>query len=1621
MKLEGFDSAVSAWFLGRHQAPTEPQRLGWPVIRSRRNLLIAAPTGSGKTLAAFLAAIDDLVRQAESPLGLPTATQVLYISPLKALGNDIQRNLQEPLVGIRAEAESQGRFLPEIRAQVRSGDTPPAERAAMLKKPPHILVTTPESFFLLLTSPKGREMLRPVRTVIVDEIHAMVGNKRGSHLALSLERLEALADTPPVRVGLSATQKPIAEVARFLVGVRHGEAEGEEAPIPRPCEIIDTGHVRRRDLAIEVPDSPLEAVMSGEVWTEVYNRLADLVQAHQTTLVFVNTRRLAERVSRHLSERMGESLVAAHHGSLSKEHRLDAEQRLKAGSLKVLVATASLELGIDVGAVDLVCQIGSTRSIAAFLQRVGRSGHTLHGLPKGRLFPLTRDELVECAALLDAVGREELDRLIMPDKPLEVAAQQIVAAVAREEWETTALYNLLRSAYPYQGLTRQEFDEVMEILSRGFTTRRGRTGAYVHHDAVNGRVRARKGASMAVLMNGGAIPETAAFDVVMEPTDTFIGTVDEDFAIESLPGDIFQLGNTSWRILRVETGKVRVEDAQGQPPNIPFWIGETPGRSDELSHAVSRLRETMAEMLRHVHTTTETKAATGTTEETEVPAAAPEAPIYAFVNEHHPAVRWLVENVGVPLAGALQLAEYLASAQAALGVMPTQQTLVAERFFDEGGGMQLVLHSPFGSRMNRAWGLALRKRFCRQFNFELQAAATEDAIVLSLGPTHSFPLDEVYRYLHSNTARKVLVQALLDAPMFNVRWRHNANRALAVLRRMNGKKVAPQLQRMRSDDLLALVFPDQQACLENIVGDKEVPEHPLVHQTLRDCLEEVMDIDALEGLLKRMEGGEITLVARDLREPSPLALEILNARPYAFLDDAPLEERRTRAVAGRRWLDPDTADDLGALDILAIQRVRDEARPLARDSDEAHEALMQMGLVAMEDEFINHTGPGWGEWMQALAAQGRAAVIEIPGRGDTLNTENTAKAESTAKAENTTKAWIAAEWWPTLRVLFPQAVPQPMPRLPDNLESKVWEPAHAARELVRARLEVSGPITVAELSRVLFLPPERVEAALLALEGEGYAFRGVFTPGVQDSTSEGSTTESSATEDSTSESSSSSGVAEWCERGLMARIHRYTLDKLRREIEPVSTADFMRFLFNWQRVAPGQKIKGVEGLAAVLEQLEGFEAPAAAWEREVLAARTEDYDPEWLNTLCVMGRVAWSRLTVPATMGGIAAKQQNRRAPGESKANTPSIPLSLSTVKAGKAMKATKTMRSGPVSTTPIALLNRRHLPLWNHLKQRGSGNGSGNGNGSRIRANRKKADTPLVREELPAFGVSAQARQVKECLVKQGASFFADLTEATGLLPIQVETALGELVALGCVTADSFDGLRILLKPASKRIGSRGRRGSAAHAALGISPMEKAGRWSLLKNAEATPAEATPAEALSSGIDNGSKLQRETQALETFAWVVLRRYGVVFSRLLIREPCAPPWRELLRVFRRLEARGEIRGGRFVSGVSGEQYALPEGVGSLREVRRQDKTGALISLTAADPLNLLGIMTSGPRLPAITVNRILYKDGVPVAVLEGGSPRFLTAVPASEQWVLENALLGGNITPFHGGGKQTGQ
>ena len=1422
---------VAEWFLTKFGSATEPQIDGWPAILRGDTTLISAPTGSGKTLAAFLVAIDQLLRLALDG-ALAPATQIVYVSPLKALSNDVQKNLEQPLREIQQLALTRGYLCPDIRTAVRTGDTLPSERARMLRNPPHILVTTPESLYLLLTASKSREHLRQIRTVIVDEIHAIADDKRGSHLALTLERLDALVcgenrlapgafltgrSTPPQRIGLSATQNPIELIGSFLSGA-HAER--------KPTTIVQVGRRRTLDLAIEIPHLPdgsafeLTSVTSHQMWESVYDRLAELAQEHRSTLVFVNTRRLVEKLAFELSARLGSEEVAAHHGSLSRELRLDAEQRLKNGQVRILIATASLELGIDIGDVDLVCQIASTRAVAVAMQRVGRAGHWRGAIPKGRFFATTRDDLLEQAALVRKMRAGELDVLEVPPQPIDVLMQQITAMVSAEPWDEDTLFDIVRRAHPYRELTRERFDEVIELLAHGIESSRGRYGAYILRDGIHRQLHPRRGARRIAIANGGAIPDTALYSVILQPENVQIATLDEHFAVDSGPGDVILLGNTSWRVQRVDpAGRVLVEDAHGAPPSVPFWFGEAPQRTDILSDGVSELREEISKRTQH---------------------CAPNSP--------HPEMpkcaAWLTGECGICPDSAHQLVAYIVTGRAVLGAVPSKATIIAERFFDEGGGMQLILHAPFGGRINKAWGLSLRKRFCRGFNFELQAAATDNGINIALAEQHSFPLSDVFHFLTENTAKELLEQAAIASPIFKTRWRWAANRSLQLLRMSKGKRVAPQIQRTRSEDLLASVFPQAAACFETIEGDIQIPAHPLVDEVMQDVLQEAMDLLGLQQVLRGIASGSIRCLAIDTPVPSQFAHELLNANPYAFLDDAGLEERRARAVNMRGSIPDSVLEGAGRLDPAAIAQVRREIFPDIRDEHELHDLLHSVVLLpaAFVEHAIPHTASArhWPSFFERLHQTGRAQFLH----------------------NNGLPCWAATE-----RANHVAALPDPQAA------------AHpeALTKLVQGWVQITGPTTARVLAGMLSLAPAPIHQAFLAMEMQGLLMRGAF--------------EHPATEEH--------HEIEWCERRILQRIHRLTLSNARKQIEAVSPDVYLRWLLQWQHIAPQSQLSGEEGLLEVLQQLEGFEAPAVEWERSILPGRVANYSPEWLDQLCLSGAVGWGR-TSPH--------------PAWSAPNGPARPR-----------------RVVPTNAAPITFYLRESADWLPHALAQQS-----------------------IDERVLAEALSPEALRIRMLLQQRGACFAADLQRLSSLTRQQTAHALWELATAGLAAADGFDQLRALMDP---------RRKTTAHTETRRPTRTTAGRWSLFIEPESF-----------SQPDPVARARKTDAALESFARMLLRRYGVLFRDLLVRESNAPRWRDLLGILRRLEARGEVRGGRFVSGFSGEQFALPQAVDSLRASRNRECPEP-IAVSAADPLNLAGIITPGERVPAVPGRQVRYANG----------------------------------------------
>jgi ATP-dependent helicase Lhr and Lhr-like helicase len=1606
MSFFSFHPLIERWFFSRFDGPTEPQEEGWPHIASGNHSLIAAPTGSGKTLTAFLAVIDRLLKQSIDGK-LEDGMRVIYISPLRALSNDMHRNLSEPLAELNELAAAEFPDVPiaKIRVGLRTGDTTSSQRAALVRKPPHILVTTPESLFLLLTAERGREALKTVDTIIVDEIHALVRDKRGSHLALSLERLEALCERNIQRIGLSATQKPIERMAAFLVGNRKPQlqqAADLEAQSPAPCEIVDIGHARELDLRIETPPSELSAVCSNEQWGEINERIIQLINSHRSTLIFVNTRRLAERVTHQLSELLGEDHVGSHHGSLSTEKRLRTEQLLKSGGLKAVVATASLELGLDVGFIDLVIQIGSPRSIATLLQRVGRSGHSLGKTPKGRLFALTRDELMECMSLVRAIKAGRLDVIPIPECPIDVLAQQIVGEVANKEWDTDELFETFRRAWPYRNLERDAFNQTLEFLSEGLTDRAGRDRVYIHHDRVQRKLRGRPGARIAATSNAGAIPEVASFRVVAEPDNTVVGSLDEDFALESQAGQIFLLGNTSWRMHGIRGLDVVVSDAGGAPPNIPFWHGEAPGRTIELSEEVSNLREELEQRVRELPQTesaswwsnSENDAGSDQSIENTV---VKQTECTAAVG---PSADQLVKELQAETCcdefAAKQVVLYIAAQIAAIGVVPTQKRVVFERFFDESGGMQMVVHAPFGARVTQGWGLAMRKRFCRSFDFELQATADDDGFILSLGPQHSFPLESMFPMLNKDNIQVLLEQAILAIPMFQIRWRWNANRSLLVLRRNMGQKIPPNLQRFRADDLLTSVFPLLLGCQENVVGDIDLPDHVLVRQTMDDCLHEALDLDNLLKTMGDIGDGKIEFIARDTREPSPFAYELLNANPYAFLDGGELQERRTRAVATRRSLSVESVSDLGRLDPQAIQTVVVGAKPLVRNPDELHDVLLTRYVLRVEE------AAEYSEWMEQLTETFRATLLTIEAQ----------------------QFWVATERLPAVQVMFPDHSIDPVVDVPDGVRTD-WDNVTARVATVRGLMEVSGPLTHVEVAEQTGIPEQFTFGVLEALEGEGIVLRGHYRA-----------------KPATSHDESDKAQHEWCHRRLLARIHRLTMDGLRKEIEPVSPDIYFRFLTDLHGVTRDSQRASVNGVFEVVAMLQGLDIAASTWESEIFRTRIQSYKPEWLDELCLSGEVSWARLFAPVREKETAANL------------TKVLPVSLFLREdAGWLATRDNDASAGHFSPTAIQLLKQ---------------------------------------------------------LAQDGAMFIPDLQSSCGIPKQDVIQALGELVALGYVTSDGFAGLRGLVS--SKVSETRAERTRTSRQTRTRSKTAGAGRWSLsLLGRDSIPALAdigsdqiaNVSTELDDGVANtpcvssressriktkpedntcvssreSSRIKtksedntpcvssRETSRIKTksedkteqWAWQLLRRWGVVFRDILIKEQGAPRWWQLLQVYRRLEARGEIRGGRFITGVAGEQFALSDSVSKLRRCRDEPfgkgdsakvakpkkKTRVLresflngmsrtegsslvaaktfsaddsdshsdtshvddlLVLSACDPINLVGVITKHQRIPSVAHNRIVLWQGRPIAALLNGEIITLAEFPRHLSGQIERAL-----------------
>ncbi|MGE5552067.1 MAG: DEAD/DEAH box helicase [Bacteroidota bacterium] len=1117
--------AVRGWFTRAFGVPSPPQALGWPRIAAGKNVLLLAPTGSGKTLAAFLQCLSHLYQRFAAGDPLDDGVRVLYISPLKALNNDIHKNLALPLDGIAAEAARMGLELPRPRAAVRTGDTPAAERRAIMRQPPQILITTPESLFLLLTS-KARQVLRRVEYVIVDEVHALFPTKRGVHLALSLEHLEALTGRPFQRIGLSATLRPLAEVAAYLGG---GTLDAGGTWRARPVETIDTGQRKELDLSILLPVDDLRSLPEKTVWPPIYRQLLGLVRTHRSTLVFVNNRRQAERITANLNDLAGDRIAMTHHGSLSKEKRLEAEEQLKAGKLPCLVATSSLELGIDVGAIDLVVQIESPKEVARGLQRVGRAGH-LVGLPsKGRIIPKTQADLLECAAVVREMRTGLVEEVHAPENCLDVLAQQLVGMVCPEDRRADDLFRLARRAYPYRALARAQFDRVLGMLAGGYEDGRALDlQPRLYWDRVNGLVRAADRGRRLVYTSGGTIPDRGYFGVYLEGRDVRLGELEEEFVFERRLGERFVLGTTAWRIEEIRRDRVIVSPAKRGEAMIPFWKGEVLGRSYELGCRFGAFLEELAGRLGDSNCDD-----------------------------------WLARECLLEPKAARSLRHYLLTQVRATGALPSHRRLVIEEFQDELGEWRILLHTPFGARIHAALALLLKEQIRARDGLEVETMHDDNGLLFHCpGAPHPPHLDPAA--LPLETLPETLAETARGSNLFALLFRENAARALLLPKAPYGRKRTPLwLARLRAADLL------------QTVSDR--PDFPIVLETLRECLAEHYDLQSLQEVLSGLRAGAIAIHRVRSPRPSPFsqALQFNFLGTYMYVPDLPKGEQRFRALGLSREALRELlgSEDLrGLLDPKAIAAVDEEARGMSsrqapRNADELHAWLRGGRELAVETGSV-------GPFLDALKSANRVVLL------------------SWKAGNRTVQAWVAAEdasdylaALPGCRVVWPESLP---PQAPSD-------PAEARRRLLRRFTKTHGPLTLGDLEASYGLTRAEAAAELTILEADGLVQSGEFSPGVVET--------------------------EWCDVDLLQRIHRMSLAKARKEIEPRGPAAYAAFLARWQGLAnPGL---GPQALAQALTQLAGLWLPAGAWGGGVLPVRVRDYQEAMLEKLVATGQSMW--------------------------------------------------------------------------------------------------------------------------------------------------------------------------------------------------------------------------------------------------------------------------------------------------------------------------------------------------------------------------------------------------------------
>ncbi len=1451
-----FEPYVWEWFEDTFGEPSPPQIASWPRIAEGKNTLIFSPTGSGKTLAAFLWCINELFRMGSEPLsydGLPLqdSIYVLYISPLKALNNDIQKNLVEPLKGIKRYAEKMGVPVLDVKSAVRTGDTPQNERAKMARRPPHILITTPESLFIILTTQKFREALRTVKYVIVDEIHAISDNKRGVHLSTSLERLQDFATEDFVRIGLSATQKPLDEIARFLVGV---DNDGE----PRECEIVDVG--ARKNLNVEVispVDNLLEAHFDA-IWGSSYAKMISMIHEHDTTLIFTNSRYKTERTALRLNELSQDNpvMVGSHHGSMSKQVRLDMENSLKQGTMDALVATSSLELGIDVGSIDLVCQIRSPKSVSKGMQRIGRAGHLLDATSEGRLLVTDRDDLVESAVLVKAIMDGEIDTTRIPTNCLDVLAQQITGAVAADDWEADDLFNLFRHSYCFRDLRRDDFNSVLDMLAANYSFNMDRAPyPKISWDKVNDVLSPERSARLISFRSGGTIPDVADYDVYFQERKTKVGQLDEGFVEELHVGDIFILGSSSWQVLGIERNRVIVGDVYGKAPTIPFWFGDRDSRTYDLGVLVGKFRKEM-----------ESKIASDDV------------------------ISWLQREYYVNENGAKSIYEYFREQHLVTGEIPNDKLVMIEHFHNELGQQQIVIHSSFGIRMNDPWSMALCQAVQEKYAFQPQEATVDDGILFTMPQGQELDPERVLELVTPENVDELLERAIIESPIFSSRFRHNAVRSLLVLREYRGRKVPVWLQNLRATALLEACRHDR--------------EFPLMAETFRECMNESLDVPDLRKVLNRLASGEIEVKTLEAEIPSPFTHSLLLLGQYGDMGSIPTRERRSRMMhlhreLLRQILDEETLRNL--LDEEAVESVDSRLQYIdpqrkARNANELARALLDLGdLVDVPDDDMSLLDRTDGDTQQALemlwelVSTHRSVLVPIP------------------TAETNRERWISTENFPLYRAAFGMDVKlddkdeeiikyltenAPIPSsqipIPGNIENRIeklvsgyivlgipevgtsdgemlteyvaaaaWIPDHILEQgmsrqearltLIEKFLRYHGPVTKYEIMEHYGFPDILVDRILTTLHEQGIVAKGEYVP--------------------------AKSFPQWCFKSNLEEIHRLTLNRLRKEMEPAMPEEYSDFLLRWQHVHPDTQLSGIDGLREVIKQIQGQDNFQAILERDVFPSRVSDYDPAMLDRLCYSGEVFWRR-------------------------------FGYKSLKRGQIGFCFREDRDWIVADP----------------------------NEVEMKMNRWDDDIPEVCDT------------VRDFLRENGACFFSDIVKKTELDWRLVLRAIWHLVWTGEATNDGFESIRhgrftsglsgcydLFKKP--------GREGVTIDYIVGhildnrrLDPT--LGRWAATERLIPSSLEE---------LDSGEKMQG-------WANLLLKRYGIVSRDVLKWERAAPAWKDLRRALVRLELLGKVRRGFFVQELSGEQYAYPETVETLREakLRHPDMNGNGASEDAAD-------------------------------------------------------------------------